>query len=226
MVTWSAVRARTGPTRVSTVPTSPAWTPAASSAAATRNVVVVLPSVPVTPTTARSWLGSPYHQAAAEASAAALRSTTSWVPPVPATGRSTISGSGPGPDRLRGVVVPVGVLAGDGREHFAGPDEARVVGDAADRDHAERRRFDGVPVADDTPEPTFRRQSIDELAERTITGRLGLLDDPSQRLAVGRIDRAAARRGGRRADPHLRVHPAAAPAVSSRGRRRRPSARR
>ena len=48
--------------------------PAASRAATARNDVVVLPSVPVIPTTPSSWLGSPYHQAAASASAAGLRS--------------------------------------------------------------------------------------------------------------------------------------------------------
>ena len=59
----------TPPIRVSAVPVIPVRIPAASSAATARNEVVVLPSVPVIPTTARSWLGSRYHQAAATASA-------------------------------------------------------------------------------------------------------------------------------------------------------------
>ena len=54
------------------MPVIPVRMPAASSAATARNEVVVLPSVPVIPTTARSRLGSPYHQAAAVARAVRL----------------------------------------------------------------------------------------------------------------------------------------------------------
>jgi hypothetical protein len=64
-------------------------------AAATRNDVVVLPSVPVIPTTPRRCDGSPYHQAAASASAAADRSTTSWGSPASGIGWSTIAAAAP-----------------------------------------------------------------------------------------------------------------------------------
>ena len=80
---------------MSIVPTSPLERPAASSAATARNEVVVLPSVPVTPTTASSRLGSPYHHAAAEASARAARPTTSWAMGASGTGRSTIAAVAP-----------------------------------------------------------------------------------------------------------------------------------
>ena len=90
-----AFGSRVAPIFVSTVPTSPVDSPAASSAATARNEVVVLPSVPVIPTTPRSWLGSPYHHAAASARAAASRSTTSCG--------SATSGSGSLDDRGRGA---------------------------------------------------------------------------------------------------------------------------
>ncbi len=57
------------PMRVEAVPIIPVRTPAASSAAVARNDVVVLPSVPVIPTTASPRLGSPYHHEAATATA-------------------------------------------------------------------------------------------------------------------------------------------------------------
>ena len=68
---WRAPRWRPGapPIRVAAVPVIPVRIPAASSAATARNEVVVLPSVPVIPTTASSRLGSPYHHAAAVARA-------------------------------------------------------------------------------------------------------------------------------------------------------------
>ena len=47
------------PISVATVPISPAPRPAACSPARTKNVVVVLPLVPVTPRTSSSPLGSP-----------------------------------------------------------------------------------------------------------------------------------------------------------------------
>ncbi len=74
---------------------SPVRVPAASRAATASMDVVVLPSVPVTPTTARSRLGSPYHQAADRARAAGLPATTSWGRATSGTGRSTIAAAAP-----------------------------------------------------------------------------------------------------------------------------------
>ena len=59
VVTWASWRSRASPTFVSTVPIRPVDTPAASSAATARNEVVVLPSVPVIPTTPSRRDGSP-----------------------------------------------------------------------------------------------------------------------------------------------------------------------
>ena len=89
--------------------------------------MVVLPSVPVTPTTDSSRLGSPYHQAAAEASAAGLRSTIELGSRHAGDralddGRDGTRGQG-----LRDVVVAVDVAPGNGHEHVARPDGPRVV---------------------------------------------------------------------------------------------------
>ena len=126
---------------VSTVPISPAGCPAASSAAAARNEVVVLPSVPVTPTTPSSWLGSPYHQAAARPA------RPGWPGRRPA-GAARQSGSGPLDDRGDGagcggggdVVVAVDVLARHRHEQRARPNAraSRAV-DPGDRDVGECR---------------------------------------------------------------------------------------
>ena len=74
---------------------SPVRSPDASSAAAASMDVVVLPSVPVTPSTARAWLGSPYHQAADRARAIGLLATTSWGRATSGTGRSTMAAAAP-----------------------------------------------------------------------------------------------------------------------------------
>ena len=68
---------RSPPTIHSTVPTSPVDLPAASSIACSRNVVVVFPFVPVTPTTSSSFVGSPKNTSAATAIAALESGTTS-----------------------------------------------------------------------------------------------------------------------------------------------------
>ena len=49
----------TPPTTRFTVPSRPVWRPPASSRCRTRKAVVVLPFVPVTPTTSSSAVGSP-----------------------------------------------------------------------------------------------------------------------------------------------------------------------
>ena len=118
---------------VSTVPTRPVDRPAASSAAAARNEVVVLPSVPVIPTTPRSRDGSPYHQAAARASAARVVPTTSCGSAAPATGCSTMAAAAPAAAAAADVVVAVDVEARERDEQRPAPHRARVVGDAAHR---------------------------------------------------------------------------------------------
>ena len=95
VVTCSGFALRSWPTLSSAVVSRPVEIPAASSTAVARNEVVVLPSVPVTPTTPISRLGSPYHQAAATARAAWLRSTTICGLGNPAIGRSTITAAAP-----------------------------------------------------------------------------------------------------------------------------------
>ena len=64
------------PMRLTTVPSSAAGTPAAAKMPATRCAVVVLPLVPVTPTTVRSRDGSPYQRAAMSAMARRTDGTT------------------------------------------------------------------------------------------------------------------------------------------------------
>ncbi len=63
------------PVSYPTDPIRPHGHPAASKMAASRYVVVVLPFVPVTPTTVRSWLGSWWKAAASSASARRASST-------------------------------------------------------------------------------------------------------------------------------------------------------
>ena len=77
-----------------TVPSSPQGRPAASSSARTSHVVVVLPLVPVTPTTGRRAVGSPWKRAAAAAMAARTSSTRTSGTPRP-SGRATTSAAAP-----------------------------------------------------------------------------------------------------------------------------------
>ena len=77
------------------VPMSPVPRPAAWSAATARYEVVVLPSVPVMPTTVNACEGSPNDQAAALASAARASTTTIWGTATPGTARSTRTATAP-----------------------------------------------------------------------------------------------------------------------------------
>ena len=92
-VVW-VTGSRRPPTRASMVPMSPQGRPAASSTARMRKAEVVLPLVPVTPTTAREADGSPATAAAARAIDRRTSSDTIW-----GTGRSssrsTISATAP-----------------------------------------------------------------------------------------------------------------------------------
>src|SRR4051812_9029913 len=81
-------------TTVLIVPSSPQGRPAASSSPRTRKAVVVLPFVPVMPTTSSSAVGSPWKRAAAGAIAARALSTRTSGTPRP-SGRSTTSAAAP-----------------------------------------------------------------------------------------------------------------------------------
>ena len=147
---WRAPRWRscTPPIRVAAVPVIPVRMPAASSAADARNEVVVLPSVPVIPTTASSRLGSPYHHAARRPRAAGwLRPTMSCGSATSGSGRSTMAAAAPASAARRHEVVAVDVGAGDRHEQRARPDLARIVGDAADLDGGEAARADRAAIA-------------------------------------------------------------------------------
>ena len=122
VVAWASLGAWTPAMRVAAVPVIPVRIPAASSAATARNEVVVLPSVPVIPTTARSWLGSPYHQAAASARArAALAHDELREGHI---GERVLDEGGGGASRLGGLheVMAVRVQPGDGHEQRPGCD--------------------------------------------------------------------------------------------------------
>ena len=95
VVTCSGLDVLSDPTPAAAVVMRPVDTPAASSTAAARNDVVVLPSVPVMPTIPNSWLGSPYHHAAATASARRVSSTTICGRATPSTTRPTIAAAAP-----------------------------------------------------------------------------------------------------------------------------------
>jgi hypothetical protein len=119
--------------------------------------VVVLPSVPVMPTTVRSCDGSPNHHAARLAEA--LRDGEVARPLDDERG-------GARRHRRRGVVVTVGPGAGDGHEQRAGGDQPRVVGHAGHGRVAERRRPGGPPVEPDAAQATGGGEAIGQLAER------------------------------------------------------------
>ena len=156
------------------VPTSPHWMPAASSAATARNAVVVLPSVPVTPTTASSRLGSPYHHAAAAARARRARAHDELGDPDVGHRPLHDRGGRPGGRRQGDVVVAVDVLARDRHEDAARCDPARVVGDAADADRPERRGADRPAILAGAPQPGVAqaREALDEGLERAGLGGL------------------------------------------------------
>ena len=82
------------PTRASIVPTSPQGRPAASRIARTRNAEVVLPLVPVTPTTVRSREGWPASAAAASDMPRRTSGTTAWGTGK-SSSRSTIRAAAP-----------------------------------------------------------------------------------------------------------------------------------
>ena len=128
---------------------------------------MVLPSVPVIPTTASSRLGSPYHQAAADASAAGARSTTSCGQGDVRHGALHDRGARHRPPRPRlDEVVPVDVQPGDRHEERARADGARVVGHARTADVGEAGGADRPAVEPGAAQPPFRRQAVDEPGER------------------------------------------------------------
>ncbi len=128
-----AFGSRRPPIFVATVPTSPTGRmPAASSAATARKDVVVLPSVPVMPTTPSSRMGRRTTMRPPSRGPTELRSTTSWASGE-STGRSTIAAAAPAAAAAIDEVVAVDVLAGHGDEQRSRADRARVVRHAPER---------------------------------------------------------------------------------------------
>ena len=84
----------TPPTTCLTVPSSPQRIPAASRISRSRKAVVVLPLVPVTPTTRSSAVGSPQKRAASGAIAARASATTTCGTAT-SSSRSTTSAAAP-----------------------------------------------------------------------------------------------------------------------------------
>ena len=100
-----ALGSTSSPMRVSTVPSRPVERPAARSPASSRKAVVVLPFVPVTPSTSRSALGAPYTQReAAPSTPRGSSATSSGTPRSPQ--RAAPSGS------VRTAVAPRSTAAG------------------------------------------------------------------------------------------------------------------
>ena len=112
--------------------------PAARRIESSRYAVVVLPFVPVMPTTSMRSLGSPYTRADGGARARrAGRRTTTCGTPTPSTRVLDDERRRPrGARRADAYVVPVVHEAGDAEEDVAGPHAARVVGDPRDGDAA------------------------------------------------------------------------------------------
>ena len=95
--------------------------------------MVVLPLVPVMPTTRSSAVGSPWKRAAACAIAARMSSTWTSGTPRP-SGRQTTSAAAPRAHGVGREVMAVAREAGDAEEQRAGLHRAVVVGEAGDLD--------------------------------------------------------------------------------------------
>ncbi len=163
VVTCASWRSRRSPTLVSTVPMSPVEMPAASRAATARNEVVVLPSVPVIPTTPSSRDGSPAHQPAAWARAALEPATTTCGIATLVDGPLDDGRRGPGGRRPRDEVVAVHVEPRHGDEQRPGPHRARVLGHATDADAGEIVGGHGAPpVRASRTSPAAARRSRSE----------------------------------------------------------------
>ena len=113
-------------------------------------------------------------------------------------GRSTQGHGGPG------MVMAVGVGAGDRDEDSPGADAPRVVRDASDPGVVQR--VAGRPG--DRPEPARRAQPIDQTAERACAAGLGRRDERRQSrrqvgFSHGPSSPARARLPRRRARPHI-----------------------
>ena len=123
----------TPPTTHSTVPTSPVCRPAASRTERSRNVVVVLPFVPVTPTTSRRArrLAEERVRRDGHRGARVLHEQLRHVELERALDDER---RGAGGDRPLRELVPVGARAGHAEERCAGRDAIGVVGEIGDLD--------------------------------------------------------------------------------------------
>src|SRR3954462_503897 len=115
-----SVACSTPPTTCETVPSRPHRRPVASSSPRTRNAVVVLPLVPVMPTTGSRAVGSPWKRAAAGAIAARTESTTTSSTPQ-FRGRSTTSGPAPPAIAAGAGACPSRVKPGTQKNSVPGP---------------------------------------------------------------------------------------------------------
>ncbi len=126
-VAWSSIAsgvvrsvARSAPpTNEVTVPSSPQRRPAASSIPRRRKAVVVLPLVPVIPTTGSRAVGSPWNRAAAGAIAARTDGTRTSGTPRP-SGRSTTSATAPRATASRARSCPSRVKPGTQKNSVPG----------------------------------------------------------------------------------------------------------
>ena len=115
----------------------PVGSPHSASMARTRYEVVVLPSVPVMPTTPSEWLGSPFIHAAASASDERDEPTRICGTPSRATARSAMTADSPVLDRGRGEIVAVDSAPGTATK-ASRVALARIKGNAANFDRRER----------------------------------------------------------------------------------------
>ena len=140
--------AATPPTTCSTVPSRPVRVPVASSSARVRKPVVVLPLVPVMPTTASRAVGSPFSRAATGAIAARTSSTTTSGTPRP-SGRCTTSATAPRSIACGAKSCPSRVNPGTQKKRLPGLHGARVVGE---RRHLDLGRRRALAVAQEVPQ--------------------------------------------------------------------------
>ena len=168
------------------VPIMPVRRPAASSAATARNDVVVLPSVPVIPTTAElaARVAVPPRGGARRARPAS-RSTTSWGSGD--LGQRPLDDRGRGAPRCRGRATnswPSTCWPGTATNSAPGRDRPRVVGHAADRDRRPAPPADRPAVAAGAAQAALGGEPLDQVAERPRLGRFGGGEELGDRRSV------------------------------------------
>ncbi len=206
---WRAPRWAPGARRPGSRPcrACPVRMPAASSAATARNAVVVLPSVPVIPTTAElvARIAVPPGRRGRERGWLSVHDELRRIA-TSGSARSTRAAAAPRAPRLAHEVVAVDVQPGDGHEERAGANRPRVVGDAGDGDPGQGAGTDGPAVAPGTAQARLRPQALDELAERSRLGRLGRREERRRQRRVSVIGGPArGQPGGQPSQPRSRA---------------------